>query len=81
MAGLAASTLAYLKRLGAPARPHDPSARDQRCRRLGWRGSFVENSANTTFLAFVPWLLLSGTLLFAFGNTSVQSPAPAPWIN
>jgi len=65
--GLAASTIAYLKRLNAP-----------RCLLLpllvtsvagGWVGAvLLLRTPQHTFMNLVPWLLLSGTLLFAFGN-------------
>jgi uncharacterized protein len=65
--GLAASASAYLKRLDVP-----------RCLLVpllitsvigGFAGSWLLlNTPQQTFLHLVPWLLLTGTLLFAFGN-------------
>ena len=45
-----------------------PIAADERCRRVGWRVAAAQD-ATTYLLHLVPWLLLGGTLLFAFGNT------------
>jgi hypothetical protein len=65
--GLAASAIAYLKRLDVP-------------RQLliawlvtgvagGWAGALLLlKTPQHTFVHLIPWLLLSGTLLFAFGN-------------
>jgi hypothetical protein len=66
--GLAASTLAYIKRLDAPARLMIPLLVTSVAG--GWAGAvLLLKTPQHTFLRFVPWLLLSGTLLFAFGNT------------
>jgi len=66
--GLAASTLAYIKRLDAPARLMIPLLATSVAG--GWAGAvLLLKTPQHTFLRFVPWLLLSGTLLFAFGNT------------
>ena len=66
--GLAASTLAYIKRLDAPARLMIPLLATSVAG--GWAGAvLLLKTPQHTFLHFVPWLLLSGTLLFAFGNT------------
>jgi uncharacterized protein len=66
--GLAASTLAYIKRLDAPARLMVPLLATSVAG--GWAGAvLLLKTPQHTFLRFVPWLLLSGTLLFAFGNT------------
>ena len=65
--GLAASTLAYIKRLDAPARLMVPLLATSVAG--GWAGAvLLLKTPQHTFLRFVPWLLLSGTLLFAFGN-------------
>jgi uncharacterized membrane protein YfcA len=66
--GLAASTLAYIKQLDAPARLMIPLLATSVAG--GWAGAvLLLKTPQHTFLHFVPWLLLSGTLLFAFGNT------------
>ena len=66
--GVAASTLAYIKRLDAPARLMVPLLATSVAG--GWAGAvLLLKTPQHTFLRFVPWLLLSGTLLFAFGNT------------
>ena len=52
--GLAASSVAYLKHLSAPTRLMVPL--------------LLLRTPQHTFLNLVPWLLLGGTLLFAFGN-------------
>jgi uncharacterized protein len=66
--GLAASTIAYLKRLDAPLRLLIPLLATSVAG--GWAGALLLlKTPQHTFLHFVPWLLLSGTLLFAFGNT------------
>jgi uncharacterized membrane protein YfcA len=66
--GLAASTVAYLKRLDAPARLLLPLLVTSVTG--GWAGALLLlKTPQHTFLHLVPWLLLSGTLLFAFGNT------------
>ncbi len=71
--GLAASTIAYLKRLNAPARVLAPLLVTSVGG--GWAGALLLlRTPQHTFLRLVPWLLLSGTLLFAFGN-SIRSIA------
>lgn len=66
--GLAASTLAYLKRLDAPLRLLLPLLVTSVAG--GWAGArLLLKTPQHTFLHLVPWLLLSGTLLFAFGNS------------
>jgi uncharacterized membrane protein YfcA len=65
--GLAASTVAYVKRLNAPARLLVPLLVTSVVG--GWAGAqLLLKTPQRTFLHFVPWLMLSGTLLFAFGN-------------
>ncbi len=65
--GLAASTFVYLKRLSAPARLLLPLLATSLVG--GWAGAvLLLKTPQHTFLHLVPWLLLSGTLLFAFGN-------------
>jgi uncharacterized membrane protein YfcA len=65
--GLAASTVAYLKRLDAPARLLIPLLATSVAG--GWAGALLLlRTPQHTFLHLVPWLLLAGTLLFAFGN-------------
>jgi uncharacterized protein len=65
--GLAASSLAYLKRLDVPKRLLIPLLVTSVAG--GWAGALLLlKTPQRTFLHFVPWLLLSGTLLFAFGN-------------
>jgi len=65
--GLAASTFAYLKRLSAPMRVLLPLVATSLAG--GWAGALLLlKTPQRTFLHLVPWLLLSGTLLFAFGN-------------
>jgi uncharacterized membrane protein YfcA len=65
--GLAASTFAYLKRLEVPKRLLIPLLVTSIAG--GWVGALLLlKTPQHTFLHFVPWLLLSGTLLFAFGN-------------
>jgi hypothetical protein len=65
--GLAASTVVYLKRLDAPARLLLPLLVTSLAG--GWVGALLLlHTPQRTFLHLVPWLLLSGTLLFAFGN-------------
>ncbi len=65
--GLAASTVVYLKRLSAPARLLLPLLATSLVG--GWAGAvLLLKTPQHTFLHLVPWLLLSGTLLFAFGN-------------
>lgn len=65
--GLAASTIAYLKRLNAPMRLLVPMLITSVAG--GWAGALLLlKTPQRTFLHLVPWLLLGGTLLFAFGN-------------
>jgi uncharacterized membrane protein YfcA len=65
--GLAASTIAYLKRLDAPLRLLIPLLVTSIAG--GWVGALLLlKTPQRTLLHFVPWLILSGTLLFAFGN-------------
>jgi len=71
--GLAASTVAYLKRLSAPSRVLVPLLVTSVIG--GWAGALLLlKTPQHTFLRLVPWLLLCGTLLFAFGN-SIRSLA------
>jgi uncharacterized protein len=66
--GLAASTFAYLKRLNAPLRVLVPLLATSIAG--GWAGALLLlKTPQHTFLRLVPWLLLGGTLLFAFGNS------------
>jgi uncharacterized protein len=66
--GLAASTIAYLKRLNAPLRVLVPLLLTSLAG--GWVGALLLlKTPQHTFLRLVPWLLLAGTLLFAFGNS------------
>jgi len=66
--GLAASTIAYLKRLNAPSRLLIPLLATSIGG--GWAGALLLlKTPQHTFMQLVPWLLLSGTLLFAFGNS------------
>jgi uncharacterized membrane protein YfcA len=65
--GLAASTVAYLKHLKAPVRLLLPLLVTSVAG--GWAGAeLLLKTPQRTFLHLVPWLLLSGTLLFTFGN-------------
>jgi uncharacterized membrane protein YfcA len=65
--GLATSTVAYLKRLSAPTRVLLPLLLTSVVG--GWAGALLLlRTPQHTFLHLVPWLLLGGTLLFAFGN-------------
>lgn len=65
--GLAASTVAYLKRLSAPPRLLIPLLVTSVAG--GWAGAvLLLKTPQHTFMHLVPWLLLGGTLLFAFGN-------------
>jgi len=65
--GLAASTGAYLKRLSVPPRLLVPLLLTSVVG--GLAGSLLLlKTPQRVFLHLVPWLLLSGTLLFAFGN-------------
>ncbi len=66
--GLAASTVAYLKRLNAPSRVLVPLLVTSVAG--GWAGAvLLLRTPQHAFLRLVPWLLLGGTLLFAFGNS------------
>jgi hypothetical protein len=66
--GLEASTVAYLKRLNAPARVLIPLLVTSIAG--GWLGAMLLlKTPQHAFLRLVPWLLLGGTLLFAFGNS------------
>jgi uncharacterized protein len=66
--GLAASTVAYMKRLSAPLRLLLPLLVTSIVG--GWAGALLLlHTPQHTFLHLVPWLLLSGTFLFAFGNS------------
>jgi uncharacterized membrane protein YfcA len=66
--GLAASAIAYLKRLDAPLRVLVPLMVTSVAG--GWIGALLLlNTPQHTFLRLVPWLLLAGTLLFAFGHS------------
>jgi hypothetical protein len=65
--GLAASTIAYLKKLNVPQRLLIPLLVTSIGG--GWAGALLLlKTPQHTFLRLVPWLLLGGTLLFAFGN-------------
>jgi uncharacterized membrane protein YfcA len=65
--GLAASTVAFFKRLSAPMRVLLPLLLTSVVG--GWAGALLLlRTPQHTFLHLVPWLLLGGTLLFAFGN-------------
>jgi uncharacterized protein len=65
--GLAASTVAYLRRLDAPVRLLLPLLITSVAG--GWAGALLLlRTPQHMFLHLVPWLLLGGTLLFAFGN-------------
>jgi len=66
--GLAASALAYIRRLNAPPRLLLPLLATSLAG--GWAGALLLlKTPQHTFLRLVPWLLLGGTLLFAFGNS------------
>jgi uncharacterized protein len=66
--GLAASAVAYLKRLNAPRRVLLPLLVTSVAG--GWAGAILLlKTPQHTFLRLVPWLLFAGTLLFAFGNS------------
>jgi uncharacterized protein len=66
--GLGASTLAYIKRLNAPVRVLIPLLATSVAG--GWVGAvLLLKTPQHAFLRLVPWLLLGGTLLFAFGNS------------
>jgi uncharacterized membrane protein YfcA len=65
--GLAASTIAYLKRLNAPPRVLIPLLVTSIAG--GFAGALLLlKTPQRTFLHVIPWLLLGGTLLFTFGN-------------
>jgi hypothetical protein len=66
--GLAASTGAYLKRLNVPRRLLVPLLLTSVAGGLVGALLLLKTPQHT-FLHLVPWLLLGGTLLFAFGNT------------
>src|ERR1700732_5081769 len=66
--GLGASTVAYLKRLKVPVRVLVPLLVTSIVG--GWAGAvLLLKTPQHAFLRLVPWLLLAGTLLFAFGNS------------
>jgi uncharacterized membrane protein YfcA len=66
--GLAASAVAYMKRLNVPLRVLLPLLLSSVAG--GWAGALLLlKTPQHTFLRLVPWLLLGGTLLFAFGNS------------
>jgi uncharacterized membrane protein YfcA len=66
--GLAASTVSYWKRLNAPLRVLVPLLITSVAG--GWAGAvLLLRTPQHAFLRLVPWLLLGGTLLFAFGNS------------
>src|ERR1700688_2409231 len=66
--GLAASSLAYLKRLNVPLRLLIPLLVTSVAG--GWAGALLLlKTPQHTFMHLVPWLLLSGTLLLDFGNS------------
>ena len=66
--GLAASTVSYWKRLNAPLRVLVPLLVTSVAG--GWAGAvLLLRTPQHAFLRLVPWLLLGGTLLFAFGNS------------
>jgi uncharacterized protein len=65
--GLAASTVAYLKRLNA--RGTLLGALLITSVAGGWAGALLLlHTPQHTFVHLIPWLILSGTLLFTFGN-------------
>ncbi len=65
--GLAASTGAYLKRLNVPQRLLIPLLLTSLAGGLVGALLLLKTPQHT-FVRLVPWLLLGGTLLFAFGN-------------
>jgi uncharacterized protein len=66
--GLAASTVAYIRRLNVHPRLLVPLLVTSVAG--GWVGALLLlRTPQHTFLHLVPWLLLAGTLLFAFGNS------------
>jgi uncharacterized membrane protein YfcA len=66
--GLVASAMAYLKRLNAPLRVLAPLLVTSVAG--GWAGALLLlKTPQHAFMRLVPWLLLAGTLLFAFGNS------------
>ena len=65
--GLAASTMAYSKRLNAPPRLLIPLLATSIAG--GFAGALLLlKTPQRTFLHIIPWLLLGGTLLFTFGS-------------
>ncbi len=67
--GLAASSIAYMKRLNAPVRLLVPLLITSIVG--GWAGALLLlHTPQHTFLHLIPWLLLCGTLLFTFGNST-----------
>jgi hypothetical protein len=65
--GLAASAVAYVKRLSVPSRLMVPLLLTSVVG--GWIGALLLlKTPQHTFQHLVPWLLLGGTLLFTFGN-------------
>ena len=66
--GLGASALAYFKRLNVPSRLLTPLLVTSVAG--GWAGAMLLlKTPQHTFMRLIPWLLLAGTLLFAFGNS------------
>jgi uncharacterized protein len=66
--GLVASAMAYLKRLNAPLRVLAPLLVTSVLG--GWAGALLLlKTPQHTFMRLIPWLMLAGTLLFAFGNS------------
>jgi uncharacterized protein len=66
--GLGASAIAYIKRLNTPRRVLVPLLVTSIVG--GWMGALLLlKTPQHTFLRLVPWLLLGGTMLFAFGNS------------
>src|SRR5580658_859530 len=77
--GLVASAMAYLKRLNAPIRVLAPLLVTSVVG--GWAGALLLlKTPQHTFLHLIPWLLLVGTVLFAFGNSirAIFGKAPVP---
>lgn len=78
--GLAASTVAYLKRLSAPLPLLLPLLATSVAG--GWAGAvLLLKTPQPTFLHLVPWLLLGGTLLFSFGNKIREIAGRAAVVN
>ena len=78
--GLAASTVAYLGRLNAPMRLMVPLLVTSAAG--GWAGALLLlRTPQHTFLHLVPWLLLGGTSLFAFGNKIRASAGRSAIVN